>query len=195
MKNYSKKLLLVNAFGTLGYLTCLLLWGWVGIVYLPMLLTNEHIEGFLIPTPSEEPAPVAASPEMSPGIAIAALAVTVVVIILTVIVLLRAPVTIARTGKAVTTKAAGSALPLVTKGRPLPKAEKRKLTVQLIKLMKLLLVLLPVALGFLGMIFEPPLPFDLVMFVSSTLAFIALLWFIAQYIFANILGTKPEKLV
>src|SRR5690606_18477650 len=103
--------------------------------------------------------------------------------------------TIAHTGKTVTQKAASSALPLITKGQKLSPAKKQRLTAGLIKLAKLLLVILPVAIGFLGAFIELPLPFDLAIFISSALAICALLWFSAQYIAARLLGVNQKLLI
>lgn len=196
MKKHSKAALLVNTFGTLGYISCLTLWGWAGILYVPMLLANERVEQFLLPNKGEEVvAPAATSGEMSPVAIFFALAITATVIVATVIMLLRAPVTIAKTGQSVTAKAADSALPLITKGKPLPAAKKKHLTADLIKLAKLLLILLPVLTLPIGLAIELPLPFDIVLLITSVLAFIALAWFSAQYLFARLLSIDAKQLL
>lgn len=195
MKKYSKKTLLANTFGSLGYIFCLMLWAWVGILYIPILLENENVERLLLPQPREEIiAPITTS-GTSPVLAVAAVTATIVVLIITIIVLLRAPIAIARTGKTVTSKAASSALPLITRGKPLTPAKKRLLTTELIKLAKLLLVILPVAICSLGFFVETPLPFDMSIFVSSILALIAVAWFSAQYVAARFLAIDTEALV
>ena len=195
MRNSSGKTLLVNTFGALGYLCCLLLWGWIGILFLPMLLENKHVEQFLLPTPSESPPVVQPAAETSPLLIVVAVSITVVVLIMTIIVLLRAPKTIAKTGRTVTLKAANSALPLVARGKELTPAKQRRLTTRLVKLAKLLLAVLPVAATCIGFIVEPPLPFDIVVFASSALAISALLWFSAQYGVARLLSVDPTLLV
>lgn len=196
MKNNSKKTLLANVFGTFGYLFCLFLWGWIGLLYLPMLLENENIAQLLLPTPSEEVPAYTPSVEMSPFMVFVALAITAVVIVATILVFLRAPLTVARTGKAVTTKAADSALPVITRHHKLAPSRKKLLTVRLIKLAKLLLTLIPVIIGFaLGGFVAPPLPFDVTAFVTSILALCALQAFSAQYIFARLLKVDPKQLV
>lgn len=195
MKKYSKKALLANAFGSLGYMSCLALWGWAGMMYVPILLENKSVERLLLPSASEEIVTPAIPTEASPLLAAVAIGVTAVLLIITVIVLLRAPVTIARTGKTVTSKAATSALPLIARGKPLTPANKRLMTAGLIKLTKLLLATIPVAFGFLGLIVKTPLPFDVSMLVSSVLALFAVVWFSAQYGTARLLSVDPSKLV
>jgi hypothetical protein len=195
MAAYSRRALLANSFGTFGYFSCLLLWVWVAVLYLPAALGNEQVKEFLLPA---EGHPVSAPESLapSPGVIIFAIIITVVIMAVTLFVLLRAPVTIARTGKAVTTRAAGSIEPLVVHGRTLPLAEKRRLAASLIKFVKLLLVLIPVAAGLLTALLLPPtLPYEMVMLVTGVLGLASVLWFSAQYILADILGVKPEKLV
>lgn len=172
-----------------------MLWSWIGMLYVPLLLENEKIEHILLPQQGTEVITPIATPEASPVLVLIATGITVAILIVTIIVLLRAPATIARAGKTVTSKAAGSALPLLTRGKPISPAKKRRLTAGLIKLTKLLLVLLPVAIGFLGLIFETPLPFDVSMFVSSILALCAVIWFSAEYVTARLLAVDPTALV
>ncbi len=195
MKNYSKKLLLVNTFGTLGYFSCIFSWAWVALLYLPMILENKYVVDFLIPVPSEQ---IPAEPIIttsSPMMIIFAVIVTIVVIIATIIVLIKIPVAVAKTGKSVTTKAANTAVPLITKGHSLPNSQKKRLTVNLIKLVKLLLVLLPVGATLMGVFIELPVPYDVTILVSSILALLTLLWFSLQYIFARLLHLDLNKLV
>jgi hypothetical protein len=196
MKKNSKKVLIANIFGTLGYYFCFFLWCWVGVIFLPIILSNEHVEEFLLPVPKEEQL---VAPTVSEGISPIALmivgAVTVTVVLLTVLIFVRIPIAVAKTGKTVTTKAATSALPLVAKHKKLPKKEKKRLTVQLVKLMKLLSVVLPVGLLYFGKLVELPLPLEIVLMVGSGLALISLLWFSAQYITARLLSIDPKQLV
>lgn len=195
MKNFPGKVLIANTFGALGYVSCLFLWGWIGILYLPMLLQNETIEKFVIPTPSEEVTVIQPTIEASPIMAVLAVGITIIILIATILVFAKLPKAIATTGKTVTTKAAGAALPVITRGRKLPPAKQQRLTVSLIKLAKLLLVLLPVAMSFLGAVIEPPIPFDITLFVSGILAMSATLWFSAQYIVAKLLLINVKQLV
>ena len=164
-------------------------------MYLPMLFENEYVEKILLPTPQENVVVAPSTTEASPLLIGIAVIVTIVVLLTTIVILLRAPLTIAKAGKSVTTKAADSAIPLITKGRPLPQVQKRRLTTQLVKLMKLLIILLPVALGCIGFFIQPPLAFDLAMLISSILALFALLTFVAQYGIAHLLKVTDTSLV
>lgn len=195
MKQPSRKTLIPNIFGSLGYLFCLCLWGWLALLYVPMLFENEYIEQLLIPSQSQPIVAPTAPTEASPLMIGSAVIITIVVLITTIVIILRTPIVVAKTGKTITTKAAHSALPLITRGHPIPAAKQRRLTAQLIKLTKLIALLLPVALGSVGQFFSLPLPFDLVMLVTSTLALITLLWFSLQYSVARLLGIDTKYLV
>lgn len=196
MKKRSKRTTFVNMFGGLGYLFCCMLWGWTGILYLPGLLENEHVTQLLLPAQHETVVTPTPPVETSPLMIAFAVIVTIVVIIATIVIVLRMPVTIAKTGRSVTTKAAASALPLITHGHQLPPAKKRRLTVHLIKLAKLLLLTLPVALCYAGTFFiELSLQPDLALLISSSLALGALLWFTAQYLLADMFSVDNQYLV
>lgn len=195
MNIYPRKTLLVNTFGMFGYVSCLMAWAWIGIVYLPLLLANDEVKKLLIPTPSETPVVMAPSVPMSPLTLIFAGFVTALVIVLTIIAFLRAPVAIAKTGKTVTTKAADSVVPLITHGKVLPTAEKRQLTWRLIKLVKLTVVILPVIAACVSLFIEAPLPVEVILLVSSILSLIAIFWFGLQYLSARAFGIDSQYLV
>lgn len=195
MKKYPKRTLLVNTFGTLGYLFSLVLWVWVGAIYLPVILANESIGKLIIPVQPEQVAPHAPTVGASPITVFLALAVTAVIMVITIIMLLRVPITIAKTGRKVTTKAASSVVPIVTRGKPIKQAEKWRLTVRLIKLSKLLLALLPVVIGFFGFAVELSILTELVVFLSCVLAGIAIICFGAQYLLAELLKVDQKQLV
>jgi len=194
MAIHSKRAVLANIFGTLGYLSCLFQWLFVALLYLPLLLDNEQIKGFLLPEENTNSAPVIAAGPPSPILIGFAIAFTVFMLGLTIFLLLRAPIAIARTGKTATTKTAGAIVPLVVHHQLSP-SKKRRLTIQLIKAIKLAVILLPFALTFISLIVETTLAFDVIMFGSSTLAIGSLLWFLAQYISARLLHVPLDKLV
>lgn len=195
MDKHPRKTLFVNIFGSLGYISCLFLWGWTGLLYLPLLLENEYVDSFLLPDKSESVVAPMPPSEPSPALAFVALFVTALVVIATIVVLLKAPVTVAMTGKTMTTKAANSALPIITRGRKLQPDKKRRLTANLIKIIKLILLLLPVSMGLVGAFITMPLPFELRIFVSSVLALCSVLWFSLQYITARLLKVETRLLV
>lgn len=195
MKTGSKKLLLANSFGTLGYLSSILSWSWVTMLYLPAFLENEQVEKFLIPTPPQEILQQTSTYEPSTATIIFSIIVTIVVIVSTIIILIKLPSTVAKAGRTVTTKVADSAVPLVTRKHELPPAKKKRLTAQLIKVIKLFIVILPVLATACSIFIQLPMPFEVVMFVSGILSGLALVWFILQYIAARLFKVDAKSLV
>lgn len=196
MKRKSNRAIFANIFGTIGYVFCLFSWAWVGLLYVPLLLKNKQVESFLLPPPSEPVVSYAPTVPSSPLTIMIAVGVTIAILIVTIIVFLRAPITVAKTGKAVTTKAASTALPLITKGHPVSDSKKRVVTARLVKAMKLLLVAVPaLLLALLNFFVTPPLAYDIVMLVSSNLALCAVVGFGLQYIAARLFNISAELLV
>ena len=195
MNRQSRKTLLANTFGTLGYFSCIFSWGWAALLYLPMVLENKYVEGFLLPAPAEEVVRQPVAAENSPFMTVFAFIVTAIVIIATIVVLIKIPIAVAKTGRTVTTKAANYAVPIVTRSQPLPPVKKKLLTTNLIKLMKLLLVIAPIGATLLSSFFVLPLPYEVVVIVSSILSLFSLLWFSLQYILAHLLRVKTNALV
>jgi hypothetical protein len=195
MNKHPRRTFVANSFGALGYIGCLALWGWSGILFVPKLLENKQIEQIFIP-PSSEAIPSTQVPSIPSSAAIIlAVVITAIVIIVTLIAIARAPKAIVRTSTTVTTKVAKSALPLITQHQKISPAKAQRLTAELIKIIKLLLVTLPVATCFIGIVVELPLSLDLALLVSSTLAIGALLCFCAQYITARIAGVRIQLLI
>lgn len=195
MKQHPKRTLFVNIFGGLGYFCCVLLWAWVGIIYTPILLENPQIQEFLLPSPTDTPVQPATPGPASPYLLFVGGVVSVLLIIATIIVLLQAPITIAKTGKSVTTKAARSAIPIVTHGKPIAPAKKKRLTIQLVKLVKLLCCIVPVIGIYAGAFTALPLPLEIITFIGNSLAISAIFWFSLQYLFARLLAVAPDQLV
>lgn len=195
MKKISKRKLLANTFGTLGYFSCIFLWGWVGVLYVPMILDNEIVVKTLIPTPSEEAVRYTPPEQASPFITFGALFIAVIILIITIITFLKAPATIARTGKSVTTKVAVSAVPLVVRHQKIPPKKKKILTARIIQLIKLLIVALPFALVAVGAFITLPLPYETAMIIVAVLSITTLTAFGLQYTLAKLLGVDLEELV
>ena len=193
MASISKRVLIVNTFGTFGYISCLLQWLFVTLIYLPLLLENDQLKGFLLPAETKQVAPIAVSTP-SPILIGLAIVVTIIMLIVTIVLIIRAPVSIARTGKAVTTKAAASIVPLVVH-HPLPASKKRILTNRLVKVIKLSLIVLPFLLTLASTLLTSPLPQDVIIFVGAALAIGSLIWFSIQYLSARLFTMNPDKLV
>ena len=194
MATYSKQALLANIFGTFGYVSTLFQWLLVALLYLPLLLNNDQIKLFLLPEKTQYANPVASTTTSSPLLIGFALLVTISMLVVTIILLVRAPASIAKTGKNVTAKTASRIIPLVVH-HPLSPAKKRQLTSQLVKVLKLSLILIPFGLCAVSLFVETALPTDVVMFASAIMAITSLAWFCAQYLSARWLKIKHDALV
>lgn len=189
----SKRQLLCNVFGALGYLSCLLQWLWAAVVWLPLVM-NDNVKNLLVPDHPAYQLPMPAVSGPSPFLTILAVIVTVVIMLVTVIVLLRTPVAIAKTGQKVTRKSADALLPAITHHKPVTKKERRHLTVRLVKIAKLIFVLLPVLLVFPAIVQHLELSYGIIMLTAGWLAICSVIWFTLQYLLARLLHISDDKL-
>lgn len=186
---------IVTVFGVFGYLSCALQWLWLGVLFLPQLLSSEA-KNLLLPPSSETSTPTSFNLD-GDGLLITALgiAVTLIVLIITVVVLIRLPMGIAKTGNKVAKTAADTVLPVVTHHKKVSAKKRRMLTIRIIKIIKLLLVLLPMALLATAFIFDAPLPKELIFMIGSILAIGSLLWFSLEYITARWLRVPVDRII
>lgn len=134
-------------------------------------------------------------PELSPLTAIIAAIITVAVLALTVVIALHAPVVVGKTGQKITTTAAKTVAPVITKHQPLPKKKQRLLTARLIALAKALLVITPL-LGILPaqLLAELPLDATIILAIAGGTAVLSLIFFALQYAVARLLRTPTQAL-
>jgi hypothetical protein len=194
MSTASKKALVANIFGTFGYISCLLQWLFVALLYLPLLLDNKQFKEFLIPQQIGASTPMVTTGPPSPILIGFAVVFTVLMLILTIVIVLRAPVSIAKGGKKVTTVSANTITPLVMH-RELPAAKKRLLTQRIIKMTKLGIIVVPVLLCMLSLLLTTALPAEVSVFIGALLAIGSLVWFSIQYIIARLFRIPLQILV
>ena len=190
-----KRQLIVNVFGTFGYISLILQWLWVSVLFLPQLFENNTIKDFFMP-----PGDVSAIPHFEfhtpPFLAIVlAVIITAAVLVVTVIVLVRLPTAISRGGKKATHKSAEKIIPIITHNHKVSLQKKQQLTIQTMRILKFVFTLLPFLLLLLVTFIPAELPDEIVMFVGAFLALGTLLWFSLEYGLARILKVKPMKLV
>jgi len=195
MSVQSKRQLLINTFGTFGYISLVLQWLWVSVLFLPQLLKTEPVKEFFMPPASINPAPSFEFHTPPLLATVLAIIITIVVLVVTIIVLLRLPTTISKTGKKTTLKAAETIVPVLTHHKKLTPKKKRKLTVQTIRILKFTLTLLPFLLLLLVAFIPTSLSDAIVIFVGALLALGTLAWFSLEYAFARILKIDPLKLL
>lgn len=196
MKQPSRKTLIVNIFGALGYLSVTLQWLWVTALLLPTLLDNKTVQYFLLPHPNTEPQSSLVGPITSSSLitTVIAVGVTVLMIIITIILLVRLPAAIAKTSKTATTKTAEAALPVFTHHKQLSPVAKRKLTIRLIKVIKFIVILAPLC-ALIACFFAPiQLSIEIAILVECCLAISSLIWFSLEYLVAYRLRVKPIEI-
>ncbi len=195
MLTQPKRQIIVNTFGTFGYISLVLQWLWVSVLFLPQLFENDGVKDFFMP-----PVDITSTPHVEfhtpPLLAtVLAIVITVVVLMITVMVLLRLPTTISRSGKKATLKTAEKIIPILAHHQKLPATKKRQLTIQTIRTLKFVLTLLPFLLLLLVTVIPTSLPSDIVMFVGGFLTLGTLLWFGLEYTLARILKIDSLKLL
>ena len=195
MQAMPKRQLVVNTFGTFGYISLILQWLWVSVLFLPQLFENERVKDFFMPPTNITQAPsieLHAPPLLATVLAIA---ITVAILIITIVILARLPIAVSKTGKKTVLSTAEKIIPVITHHQKLPAKKKRQLTVQIIRIVKFVFTLLPFLLLVLVVFVPTSLPDEIVMFVGGFLALTTLVWFSLQYGLARILNVEPMKLV
>lgn len=190
----SKKLIVVNTVGTLGYLFCLLQWLWAGLLYAPLLAQTGIVEQIL-PKQTPKPAPVeVAGGEPSLALLIIGVVITVFVIILTIVVLVRLPVAIGKTGKKVTQRTVSSVMPALTHHKKLPEKQQKRLHLTISFLFKTILAIIPIAVLLFVPIETLPFSANVLWTVTVFLAAMTAVFFGLQYLLVK-LGKLDGKVV
>lgn len=188
-KQSSFKLSFVNFFGALGYMSVILQWLWVVVLYGPALMDTPLKQLFL---PSENKPlltpmshDVATAP--SPFTIALAIGITIIVLAVTAYIIIKAPSAVGKTGSKVTHSAAKAVIPVITKHKPIKKETRRKLTIRITILSKILLVIIPlVSILPVQFLSDLPVSFDIILIITTANAFLSLILFGLQYVAARI---------
>lgn len=181
----SKKLIIINSIGTLGYIFCLLQWLWAGLLYAPLIATTSVIDQML-PQPTREVTPVETASEPSAALLLIVAAITTAVIFITIIVLLRLPKAIGQTGQKVTQRTATAVLPVMMHHQRLPAAQQKRLRLTVSFLFKVILTVLPVTAGLFVPIETLPFNSAVLWAVALFLAALTSLLFGLQYLLVRL---------
>lgn len=186
----------VNILGGLGYISCLLQWGWLAAIFLPPLFKNPGFKNFFVPEPSSTShLQIFHANQDSPLIIGLALLVVFIVLTVTIVVIMRLPIRIAKAGSKALNTTSHAIIPIVTHHKKIPIKKQRLLDVKIIKLIKLIICLLPLVLLAFSPLLDVSLPTSIIVIVGAFLAVGSLVWFGAQYLLANALKIKPETLL
>jgi len=196
MAQLSKKHMLVNVFGGLGYISLIFQWLWAGVIFLPSLFENETIQNLFLPQePSAKPVPQdVPSGDISIVALVLGVTVTVVVLVITVIILLRLPKAVASVGKKTTTTVAHVVIPTISHHKKLTPKKEKLLTAQLVRIIKFVAALLP--MGLLAFIYavDTELSTNVVLLVGAVLAMVSFVWFSLEYAMAHAFGIQLEDI-
>lgn len=191
MTHFSKRLFVVNFLGTFFYLSCLLQWMWAVLPYMPGIIRFTEI--FRGPIGASAPAQeVAASGPPSLFLLVIALAATAIIIGFTLYILIRFPVTVAKSAQKITQNASARIVPIITHHAKLPDKKRKLLTARVVAYIKLTACILPVILCACTYFFETELEYDITMAIAAILGVGSLLLLSAQLLFARRLKVKSE---
>ncbi|MGK2896272.1 MAG: hypothetical protein ACSLEY_01550 [Candidatus Saccharimonadales bacterium] len=187
------RIILTNTFGILGYVSCLMQWFWLMIVFLPAIIASGLLE-FLLPQESTNQAP-SFTFHPSPFVITIVLIITAFIIALGFVAILRLPGEIGRAGKHITHSPATAAFPILTHHKKVSTKKKLEITYRITLMIKLLLILVP----FVGLLFSyfvsVDIPHELVLIIGGLCALMSLLWFSVQSGVAYLWRAPSDKLI
>lgn len=174
-----------------GYVVCLLQWLWIVILTLPILLDSGWLSSFVIPENQLPPAEEIKSETVSPLLVAIGGGITILMLALSALIIFKLPSKVVQTGTVITHAAADAIVPLVTHHKRLPAKKTRILTIRVLLYIKLALVLVPLIVCFFVPI-DTTFNRDLVVFIGSSLATIALSLFGLEHAFLYIQSRRTK---
>ncbi len=151
MTSLSRRTVVANIFGTLGYLSIIMQWLWLVVIVAHPLLSSDF--SFFLPDKSAQPVavPVASSP--SPIVIGLVLFLTILIFAMTFYVIWKLPKKIGSQGAVATKRAATALIPVITHHKKISKKRRMRLSYQVVLGIKLFLIIVPI----LGLIFAQPI--------------------------------------
>jgi hypothetical protein len=139
----SKRLVLANILGSLGYLSLLIEWAWVALLLVYPLVEKGKFSWLIPNTPTVAPPPIEPL-VITPPLAIVMSLVVIFCLIATIYALIKLPASVGRTGGRVTHVGAEAVIPKLTGHKKLSRSRMRRLSFRVIFAIKLIFILLPV---------------------------------------------------
>lgn len=191
MSRVYKRLIVVNIFGGLFYVCCLLLWLWAALPYLPWLIS---LATTIQPSSSHPPVTthVASQP---PSLMLMLLASIIVVALLaaTAYVLIKMPMTIGKTGEKITKRTSQYLVPVVSHHAKLSPKKRRQIATRLVVDIKIVMCIVPVVSIGLSFAATRTIPYDVSLLVVAFLAGVSLLLLSTQMLLAKLLHVPLSK--
>jgi hypothetical protein len=192
----SVKKTISNAFGSLGYLFCVLQCFWTIMLYFSVI---QPFILFISSTDSKQAEHTPSFTFTLPGPVQAAIliAVTVIMVAITVYALVRIPMAIVKTSNKAVYKTTAAVVPVVIKAqhkKDTP-AVRRRLTSKVVLVLKVLLVIIPAVLtATSGLLEKQSIDYSIAVIVGCGLACLSLIFFTIQYVLAGLLRVKSTDL-
>ncbi len=183
--------IVVNSFGSLGYMSIIIQWTWCFITLGYPLFSSDH--AFLLP---QAPIPETRTPvdfgEFTPFIGLLAIFIAVLVTILSVVIVIRLPKTIGEKGAMATHVVARQVVKQTHRQRPIAKQERDRLSYSIVWALKGFAIAIPVAL-----LFSTPAIEGLTTQLITTLGIVcgafSLFYFSTQLLLAVMLKVNKNK--
>jgi hypothetical protein len=193
---HSIKKNIANFFGSFGYLLCFLQWFWAIILYFSVIQSAALFISPNITRQVEQPHSLTfALPGLSEMI-IAAIIVAIMVAV-TIYALIKIPLGIVKTGNKIVHRTAETMTPVVIKAQHKKDTKKihTKITSKLTLVIKLLLIIIPIALAAAsGLLEKQSLDYSIVMVIGWALACLSVAAFAIQYTIAGLFHVKMSDL-
>lgn len=187
----------VNLLGAFGYLFCALQWLWAMLLYFSLINSLFLLISANSTKINIDKTPAAVGPSV--GIPFIAFSVIIIVVMLalTIYVIFKVPSTIVKTGKKLVNETAEDIMPLLLKAQHKKDTKKRhlKLTSLLVLIIKIGLLITPLALSLLSRFLEKQMfDYNVVIFISLWLAGFSFISFCLQYLLAKVLAVKRQDI-
>ncbi|MCX6728495.1 MAG: hypothetical protein NTV39_01880 [Candidatus Saccharibacteria bacterium] len=194
-KNNLKKKI-ANLLGAFGYFFVSLQWLWVVLLYSSLIIGLAKMMKTDTVTQTAQPTVNIDLTSSVPMIIMTAV-ITFVMVALTLYILIKIPSTLIKSSKKVVRTAAEGAAPLVlqVQNKKVTTRSRLKLTPFLIIIMKLILIFLPLILAFASQFIEKQIfDFFISIYIGVLLACFSLLFFVFQYMIAEIMLVKRQDI-
>jgi len=180
-----RKVTILNAIGSLGYVACFLQWTWTVLILLPAIIQSPFFRFVTSSSPAAPQPSIVASGSIGsvPLVAtvIAFILAGVIIIGSIYIILVKFPRSVVRTGEKVTHTVATVISPVITQHIHLPPKRQRELSMVLIVIMKFLLVFVPQCLLLFAEGQKLSMSFEVIMIIGFTLFSWSFLLFAVQF--------------
>lgn len=185
-----------NTFGAIGYVFCSLQWLWVIVLYFSVIQPALLLLSPPAPAQTQQlPSFTFTLPSQFELIIVAI--VVVLMVALTSYVLIRMPLTIAKTGRKAVHKTTEKVMPLAIKAQHKKDTKRLRelLSVKIVFVLKVLLVSVPSILAIGSLLLEElPIDYLMIVIIASGLAAFSVIFFAAQYMFAVLFRVKLSDL-